>query len=447
MRRARRARHRRPVGDVLSDLYALLWLFLVYGGVLVVAVRRHLATTAPQAAAEPYWIALAALLATVGLAWMGLRSLGPVLATPAEQAWGVSTPIDRRSWLLPRLALVVTGGAFAGAALAAAVGLGLATVSLRWTIAAGALGGMAMAATAAAVQGGDRTVRWPGLVGPVLLGAGALTTLVVMVAHQAGRSLSTTGLPGATLLAAAAVPLAGGSVTVAVRRLARVDRAALDAGAQLASSTLTAVVGLDLSLLSGVLEMRRWRRVGRVSTRPFRFPRLGRAGVLLQAEVRRLARRPGSVAIWGCLALAHSALVLVAPSAAGVGRLVLAYAAVGRLASGLRALARSPGLRRALGGEEWPTRLIHLVVPGLGAVLWWWVTAPAGGGAVQPGEALLVAGVVGAVYRSATRPPLSYDGAAFETPVGMVPLELLAQVARGADLLGATIVLQWLMSR
>jgi hypothetical protein len=75
------------------------------------------------------------------------------------------------------------------------------------------------------------------------------------------------------------------------------------------------------------------------------------------------------------------------------------------------------------------------------------VTAPATGGAVQPGEIILVAGVVGAVYRSATRPPMSYDGAAFETPLGMLPLQLLTQVARGPDLLGATIVVQMLMAR
>jgi hypothetical protein len=206
-------------------------------------------------------------------------------------------------------------------------------------------------------------------------------------------------------------------------------------------------VGLDPSLLSGVLEMRRWRRVGRVSSRPFRFPRLGRTGALLQAELRRQMRRPGALGVWGALALAYYALVLVAPSWSAVGRLVLAYLAVGRLAPGLRALARSPGLRRALGGEEWPTRILHMVVPGLGAVLWWLATSPAGGSAPRPGEIFLVAGVVGAVYRSATRPPMSYGGAALETPIGMVPLELLTQMARGPDLLGATIVFKVLMVR
>ena len=223
MRHARRARHRRPVGEVLTDLYTLIWLFLVYGGVLVAEARQHLATTPPQADAEPYWIAAAALLATAGLAWNGLRTLGPLLATPAEQAWGVSTPIDRRSWLLPRLALVLTAGVCGGAASTAGVGIGLATPSLAWTMGAGGLGALALVAAAASVQGGRGGRHGSDWFGTALLGAGAVTAVMVVAAHNAGRPLPTPGFATARALALIMVPLAGVSVVAGVRRLRHVD--------------------------------------------------------------------------------------------------------------------------------------------------------------------------------------------------------------------------------
>jgi hypothetical protein len=87
------------------------------------------------------------------------------------------------------------------------------------------------------------------------------------------------------------------------------------------------------------------------------------------------------------------------------------------------------------------------VVPTLGAALWWVVTAPAGGDRIGVAALLLLAGIVAAVYRSATRPAMSYDQLGIDTPFGLIPIGLLIQLVRGPDLLGAVIVLQLLLGR
>lgn len=82
-----------------------------------------------------------------------------------------------------------------------------------------------------------------------------------------------------------------------------------------------------------------------------------------------------------------------------------------------------------------------MVVAALGTLLWWALTAPAGGVRLDGVELVIVAGVLAAAYRSATRPPLSYGGMVMDTPFGLVPVELFMQFARGPDLLGAALIL------
>jgi hypothetical protein len=204
---------------------------------------------------------------------------------------------------------------------------------------------------------------------------------------------------------------------------------------------------MDPSILSGILEVRHWRRVGHVSSRPFRYGRLGRTWVLLQAEFRRQIRRPAVLGTWAALAVAQYAVALLMPSVAGVAHLILLYFATNRLATGLRILSRSPGLQRALGGDDLRLRLTHLVVPTLGAGLWWLATWSVGGTPHVPADLILIAGVSAASYRFATRPPLSYGGVVMETPFGLFPVEMVMQMARGPDLLGAMILFQWMVAR
>jgi hypothetical protein len=450
VRRARRRHRTRSMGDTLTNLYMLLWVFAVYGGALASAVHEHL--QAPGGAArvtvEQYWIVVAVLLAGAGLLWQAMRAVGPLIATPAEQSWGLSTPIDRRAWLLPRFVVVVAGGAVGGAvASAVVILLGLRGQGLAIAALAGGAYGVASLGACVVAQGSPAPHRWPQRLGTLLLMAGAVAAGLMVVAHYTGRVLPWPSAQLGPALMAIGTPLAVVLVVLGYRTLSRLDAVALSAGAPVAEAAMTAAVWLDPSLLSRVLELRRWRRVGRVRSRPFLSILPGRESALLQAEVRRQFRRPAALSVWGALVLAQYALAAVAPSVAGVAHVIGAYVAAGRLTGGLRTVAGSKALRRTLGGDNISVRLIHLVVPTLGAALWWAITAPAGGPQVGTAAVFLVAGVVAAVYRGATRSPISYGASAFETPLGSFPIEIVLQLARGPDLLGVVIVLQMLLAR
>lgn len=428
----------------------LLWLVGVYGGALVSTVREHLGAPAGATGvvAERYWIAVAVLLVGAGLVWQGTRALGPLLATPAEQAWGLSTPIDRRAWLLPRFVAVLLVGAFGGAAAASVVTvLGLRGRGLGMAALAGGACGISGAAACVVAQGSPPRHRWPRVIGPALMSAGAATTALMVVTHYTRRVLPEPSAAVSPVVALIALPAGAGLVIVAVRALRRLDAVVLSAGAPVAEAAVTAAVWLDPSLLARVLELRRWRRVGRVRSRRFLSILPGRAGGLLQAELRRQLRRPGALTVWSATALAQYAVAALSPPVAGVSRVIGAYLAAGRLTGGLRTVAGSAGLRRALGGDNLTVRLLHLVVPALGTAVWWAITSPAGGPHVGTAALVVVGGVVAAAYRGATRTAMSYGGSAFETPFGMFPVEILLQLARGPDLLGAVIILQLILGR
>ncbi len=440
LRHGRRQHHSRSLGDFLTDLYLLAFLAVMYGYVIVHAARQYLhsPTAGHGDRAGRYWLGAATVLAGAGFAWQGLRAVGPLLSTPSAYTWVVASPMSRRDWLLPRLAGLLLGAALSTAALSTLAGAGFS-----WAVVAGAGFGVAGAALCVVAQA--TSPRWPRLVGGALAGIGAATALVVIVAHYAGVGLAQPAVPVAAALALIGIPFALVTTVLAVRALPRLDRAALTGGAQLATAAATAAIWLDPSMLSGVLETRRWRRVGVVTSR--RFGRGGgRIGVLLQAEVQRLARRPGALAIWAALALAQYGIAIAVPSVAWVTRLFGAYLAANRLTGGLRTVNRSPGLRRALGGSDGTLRLVHLVVPWVGAVLWWLLTWPAGPhlAGVEP---LIVVAVVVAAYRAATRPPMAYGGAAVDTPFGLIPVDLIRQVIRGPDVLAVAIVLWSLLAR
>jgi hypothetical protein len=450
VRRARRRHRTRSLGDTLTNLYMLLWLVVVYGGALVSTVHEHLQTPASTSAivAEQYWIVVAVLLAGAGLVWQGMRAIGPVLATPAEQAWGLSTPIDRRGWLLPRLVAVLLSAAVGGAvAVTIVMVLGLRGRGVGMAALAGGAWGLAGAAAGVVAQDAALRRRWPRLVGTVLLTAGAVAAGLMVVAHYTGRTLPQPSGSVSPILAMIGLPLALVSIVVAHRTLRRLDAVTLGAGSPVAEAAVTAALWVDPSLLSRVLDLRRWRRVGRVRSRHFLSLFPGRTSALLQAEVRRQLRRPTALTVWGALVLAQYAVAAVAPSVAGVSHVIGAYLAAGRLTGGLRTIAGSTGLRRALGGDNLTVRLTHLVVPALGTALWWVITSPAAGPYLGAAALVLIAGVVAAAYRSATRSPMSYGGTGFDTPLGTFPVELLIQVARGPDLLGVVIILQLILGR
>lgn len=446
LRRERR-RHRESRA---GDLYLLLLFVLCYGAIAGRVLSRYTGqhgSLVDQAGPERWWLASAAALALAGLAWRGMRLVGPLLAAPATQSWCVSAPVDRAGWLrgplLARLAVAAMAGAALGTVCAALAGAG----ALGWPAAAGAEAGAALVALAALLQ--SRRLRRIHPAEWVPVGAGFAGAVVVLALHAQGAVPAVPALPPVPV-AAAGLLLTGVLVAVAVRGLPRIDRAAMASGAQIASATATAAIFLDPALLAGVLAARRWRNVGRVRPRRFwpgwvRLPG-ARWWLLLAADARRLARRPGGVAVWAALLVIPYAVAVLAPPLAAPARLVAAYFATDRLAAGLRLIHASPALRRALGGGDRWLHRVHLVAPALGLAVWWLLSAPIDSPPGYPVQLLFPAGVLAAVYRAATRPPRSYAGAgAFDTPFGMLPAGLLIQLVRGLDLLAVLALVQFVL--
>jgi hypothetical protein len=440
LRRAQHANRTQTLADALGDAYTLGLFVLLYGGAAVrVLVGRTplLATVRPPAGAG--WLLAGLLVAGAGAAFQGLRALGPLLTTPAAQAWCVGTPVDRRGWLWPRLAALLAAAAVTGAGIGALVARVTRPSGTGWAALAGAGAAAALAALAVVAQGVPDGRRWPSVAGPVAFWAGIALAGVALVVRPAAGSGAP---PGVALVA---VPLAGFAVGGAWRALPRLDRLRLAAGAGLASAAVTAAMFLDLSLLSAVVEARRWRRTARVRSRGFALR--GRVAVLLQAEVRRLARRPGTLGVYALLVLVPYATALFAPVAGALVRIVAGYLAVGRLAPGLRKVSGSPALRRALGGTDSGLRAVHTVVPAAGLAVWWLLALPAAPAYGPVPAVLLPVGILAAGYRAATRPPMSYGGAAVDTPFGLIPFDLIRQLVRGPDVLGLVLLIQLLLSR
>ncbi len=437
--RHRRRRHREGgSGEFLTDVYMFVLAAAMYGWAIADTIAGYVAPEpgAPVAVGARRWLTMAALVILAGAVWQALAALGPLFATPAAQTWALATPVSRRGWLAPRLVALLGIAAVAGALLGAAAG-GLATVgALGWATLTGALlaPGLAAVAVAAQVPSAPSWTRSAGTAAMVT-GAGGCAAVVGLRAAGAGVPLPAGGL---TAAAAVAAVLAVAGVVLAVLALPRVDRASLTGGSQVATAVAGAATLLDPTMVTEVLAVRRWRRLGRVTTRRWRpGPRWW---LLLQAEIRRLGRRPSVPVVWGVLALAPYAVALVAPSLVDAVRIVACYLAVDRLAGGLRTISRSAPLRRALGGDDTELRIAHLLLPAFGLSLWWALTEPAAGGTLSALSTLLALGVLGAVYRAAGRRPISYSGTAVDTPFGLLPLDLLRQLFRGPDVLAVVLL-------
>ena len=452
LRRARRAHSDRTLGELLTDVYLVLFLAVLYGGSSVVSIKRHLAQPLGIPAGTEstrVWLLLVLLVVCAAFAWRGLRMVGPLITTPAAQAWVVSTPVDRAAWLRTPLVWLMVFSAVGGAGVAElAAWAGLAG-SFGLAALAGAGAGMALAGVAVVVQ------ARPGIVhksrqGPrasdVVLVLSVLAAVAAVVAGAGNLVLPRPLLP-AVVVTALAVIAAVVAVRAAAGSLSRIDRTTLAGGAQLAGAAMTAAVMLDPSLLSELVAARRWRHARRIHSRHW-WPG-GLEWVLLQADLRRQWRRRADLFMWAALILTPYAVAVFSPAAVGSARIIAGYVAVDRLAGGLRLIARSPALRQSLGGTDGTLKSIHVAVPAVGLAIWWSCTVPAGGVPHLPLiTGILVAGILGAVYRTATRKPMSYDGGggAADSPFGPIPINLLRQTLRGPDLVAVLVLVGFLTS-
>jgi hypothetical protein len=471
LRRARSAHRETSLGAVLTDVYMVALLVAVYGALAVTAIRRHLRLPEAGSPAESgvrAWLLIAVVLVLGGLAWPAVRDLGPLYVTATARSWAAGAPVDRAGWLRPALGWVTLVGAACGALFGAGVmligdtgrglvlaatfgGAALPTAAVVAQAAAGpaagSAGGVAHAAAGPATAAVNRATRGgaPGRATAIALaGSGTAVAIGVVALDAFDVPVSAPAVPLSPLAVVAAV-VAVGTGVAAARRLGRLDAAALTGGAQLADAATMSLILLQPAMFSDIVEIRRWRRVGSVHSGPLGPPPsivaghggLRRLWTLVRADLRRQARRPGGVLAWAGLAVVPYAMTLVAPGGAAPARVVAGFLATERLCAGLRTVCRSAALRRLLGGSDLLLRLSHLPVPAVALALWWPATLPASPTKPAWAEPLLAAGVLAAAYRAAGRRPTRYDGAAVDTPFGIVQPDLVTQIVRGPDLVAA----------
>ena len=439
----RRGRADTPVVEAIGDAYVAIFATLMLGSMTVSVILnvRSVAgavctsrTCEATRAALPLLSAVAVLAACLAVA----RLFGPMLVSPAVGSWLLASPVDRRTLLARRLAgsalVVLTLGALVSAGSAALAGYAGHEV-LTYALSVGAACLLALAGACLAQAQDSRVtqvITWT-LAAMLWLALVGLTTQLLP---------SLTAPPPATLTAAA-LGLAAVGLLATVRAyvvLPRLRRDQLVPGGQLVPGLSGALAGLDLALVYDILLARRW--LTRSTVKPVRGRGSG-TSALVWSSLVRLRRSPAAL-------LVLTAALVLPYLAAGLHlqrATILVATATGFLAglgpfSGVRVLARTPGLARFLPMTGPEVLVAAVAAPGGCLVAWGLGTAPALHDAlgVRWGEALLVSIAVGvtsaaAAVRWMTGRPPDYRLPLVTSPMGAVPTSLYGSVARGFDVL------------
>lgn len=365
-----------------------------------------------------------------------VAALGPIAIDPMNRHWLFSSPVSRGALLAPRFAMTTAAGAIAGLLLVRVSTL-VTVISVPWWWWCGLVG-----ATLGAGVVGFGVVRQLDRRADSLYRAAILTVVVVGTVCCASSFAPTPSMPSPVMLilVSGAILVSGIGVALGARSLHRLNFVALSTGSDLATALSVSMIMIDTSVLSAIVTSRKWRLIGAVRSRRFRW---GGLKALIEADTWRVRRDHGSVRLLVLLgALPYAIGPIVGPVTLPAVVLLSAVAVASRFGGGLRDVNASSAFRALLGGSDVGIRLAHLVVPAAAVsivfvaclpILWHTSVLAV---AVIPVVALL------ALYRSTSRPPLDYGGLILETPVGQIPVDILRQLLRGPLVVAAAIAMQ-----
>lgn len=428
LRAAQRTHSGRTATAIASTIYEVLLIGAILGGVVYGFVGDtfgHLAAPSPTASGP---LALATAVAAAATLFLAARAVGPLVAGPARAAWLLPSPLDRAGLLAgptaAALATCAVGGSAGALAVAALAGWGLDPVVLI----AGALAGLATGELALIVQTRPAVVSArASLIARALLTVAVVAAAAVAVAP--GTVSDEVPVPPATSLVLGAIAALGAVCLVLVVPASRAPRHAglpeLTSGAPLLAAFWSA--HLERGLLTDIAQGRRLRRRGAVRSRRFpgrRFTAMVAAAFLAVGRNRSAA---GRIAL-GAL-VPHIAALIVPPilvPTVQLGGVTLAAFAAG---STLSVIARSPALRRALGGSDRALLAGHTAPPAVTAVLVTALVAPVGGTVLS--TTLLPIAALAVVLREVTRPEPALTATLLDTPIGTLPVEQIRDRLRG----------------
>jgi hypothetical protein len=436
---ARSARAPRP----WTDMY--IWVLAV---VVVGAVTAELLKPLLRLLTGPGWalpgapgrlLVAAALLLLLGLLAQALRSAGPITVTSAFRFWLLAAPV-RRSGLLRRRYLTLIAAVAAVACVAAVLIAHAASVAVLPVVGVAALAAVTVTAGVISGQASETTERVVHVLGRALsavsvLGFGSLATGI-------GRSRFDSLLRAPPAVLTALLAVLGAAALVAgwraYRALDRIDVSVLSSGQGLWTAGQAAAASLDVFMLTDFLAERRARLTGRVRSATL-GPRFALA--LARSEWTRVRRRPSvaleaaaaAVVWWGCRPVLPA-------SAMSVAAVIVGFVLVLPLASTLKQLASSPGLRAQFEPHD---RWLTAASAGaclLAAAVWTAIVIPGLAGKALLGVTMTV-GITAAVWRTVTRPPLDYSKPPVPTPFGDIPVDLFRQILRGPLLLALLVII------
>lgn len=374
------------------------------------------------------WVLFALLVAAGSVV---VRALGPVSAGRDTMWWLLSAPVDRRALMVPRVVGVLAAGAVVGALGGRLAGFAGALESWLPFGVFGSVFGVGLGALAVLTQCGvlpDRVLRVLTMIGA---GAGGVTAVFAVVGTD--LPMIETWFPVAVTCIAVSVP-----ASLAVVWCGRISLARMAVGSDMSAAARVAANALDMSVLTGIVDERAWRRVARCPSRRLPATRLG---ALIRVDALRCIRRPHLLGLVGGAVSAGWILAAVlAPVTAAWAQLALVFGVAMSFSGGLRELCDDAGLRAMLGGGDRMLRLPLMVVPGVVGVVVAVATVPL----VASNPILTVVALTGAlwaVHRVRTSPHVTYDGLILETGYGQVPVDLIRQKLRGADVLAVTAAL------
>lgn len=445
----RRGRATRTLGQVLSDTYIAIFSALMIGAMAInVLLDSQTKSAACDTAAclhgrmlVPWGMYFALAMLVVAVA----RVFGPVLASGAEGFWLLLAPVRRAPFLRGRLWGALGIGWVSASILMAAIA-GVAgeppAVIVAWALAAGftASGTVAWLAWE---QSFERTR--PARVVQTVLAAAAGCAVGLMVAIAGGWAgifpPSWLGL-APWLFTGLGLALTTTMVVLARRRLEQFHSLRLTSGGSLVSGLQGAMFGLDMGLIRDILVDR--QAIERGHVKPVRGRGLG-VGALIWRDAQRLIRFPQPLVGFCAAILAPYACEAVGLSlmAPWLSALALMLAIIPMLGA-LRVLSRTRGLARTFPFSTGQIRTALFVVPGILALIWGLLAAPAFAGVVGgigrgTGPAVMIAvacgaaGLLGAV-RWQTAKGVDFGVPMMATSMGAMPPTLLLNLLRGFDI-------------
>lgn len=439
-------RSRSKLQDVLIDVYSSVLALGCVGAIavsFVLALRDEIFQQGlvHRSLVDARWQVLPADILWILLTYAGLvilavlaRSLGPVTASPAEAAWWLPLPLDRRPLVLP---------GFLRRTLA--TGVAAAVVYLPFSVLTAldrqAAGHLLAAATFGAVA--------------IIAVAGAAVLQLAPQQHQPRRhALLMAGLvpaAGLPFLAAAGWPLAAalaGVVAVlayVVPRVGSVPGAALMRGGAVSGHARASMFFLDTNELHRALAAGPPAgRQGRWGARFLALPVGGAFHALVRSDVVAFVRLRPSLAGPLLSLAACVGVVLIDPALPAPLQLAVMVIAGCAAASGagtvIRRAALIPELDALVPLAPWRVRLSRLVMPafalgcwmgGLTAIL---AALGAAGPLLVPLGVVAGAGMAAGTLRAATRPAPDWSRPPVDTPFGPVPRAQLSTLLHGTDM-------------